>query len=148
MLRLTKDCIDELLEIEKQCFGASAWNKNMLLGDFDNPVSSYWGMFDNGVLMGYCSVMIILDECHITNIAVRPCSQGKGYGKNLLKFIEKFAIQNKAYRVTLEVNTGNVIALKMYLSNGYEIAGVRHNYYPVEETVGRDAYVMWKTINE
>lgn len=146
MFRITKENVKELVEIEEQCFGPIAWNEKMLLSEMENPLSHFWGISVEGRLIGYCSLRLILDEGHISNIAVIPQFQRKGFGREMLQLTEQFCMKNNINSMTLEVNTGNIAAVKMYLAAGYTVSGVRCNYYPSECEYGRDAYVMWKNL--
>ena len=86
---------------------------------------------------------IIIDEGHITNIAVHTDYRGQGIGNAIVKSLIKIAKENNAIRMTLEVRTTNTAAIDLYKKYGFEVAGLRKNYY---FDTGEDALIMWKEI--
>ena len=86
----------------------------------------------------------VLDEAHITNIAVKSTSRGKGIGRFLFATLLAKAKEAGAKLVTLEVKTTNTAAISLYESFGFKVAGVRKRYY----NNLYDAYVMWLDLEE
>ena len=68
---LTKADLDDVCVIEQVCFGADAWNKNMLEGEYDGG-SVFFGIKQNSKVVAYISARIIIDEADINNVAVLP----------------------------------------------------------------------------
>jgi ribosomal-protein-alanine N-acetyltransferase len=97
----------------------------------------------DGEIIGYAGVWIILDEGHVTNIAVHPKYQRRGIGRQLMEAITAFAAGRGAVRMTLEVRVSNFVAQDLYKQLGYEICGVRKGYY---QDTKEDAYIMWKDL--
>ncbi|MGN1250434.1 MAG: ribosomal protein S18-alanine N-acetyltransferase, partial [Candidatus Spyradocola sp.] len=81
----------------------------------------------------------VIDEGHITNIAVAPECRGKGYGTRVMAAMMQNAVDLGVTYMTLEVRVGNVPALALYKKMGFKKAGVRKKYY---EDNGEDAYIM------
>ena len=80
-------------------------------------------------LLGYCGLWLMLDEAHVSTLAVHTKWQGKGIGELLLaSLIAKAAELNAAY-ITLEVRLSNVRAQNLYKKYGFRSKGVRHRYY-------------------
>ena len=86
----------------------------------------------------------MLDEAHITNIAVKSSDRGRGIGRFLLATLIAKAREKGARYITLEVKTTNDAAIALYKSFGFEVAGVRKRYY----NNLFDAYVMWLDTEE
>ncbi|BEV36434.1 hypothetical protein CREGCYN_12460 [Synechococcus sp. M16CYN] len=84
---------------------------------------------------GWC----VVDELHITAIAVDPAVRRRGYGRDLLVALLQRARQNGAIYATLEVASNNVSAVRLYADCKFQTAGIRHNYY----SDGSDALIQW-----
>lgn len=92
-------------------------------------------------VLGFGCSWAILDEAHITLLAVAPSYQRQGLGKWLLLQLLQGACDRGLQRATLEVRVSNLIALKLYESLGFKIAGQRRRYY----TDGEDALILWQS---
>lgn len=86
----------------------------------------------------------ILEEAHITLLAIHPDYQGKGLGKLLLCALLNDAVNRKLERATLEVKASNQVALSLYTKFGFKIAGRRKGYY---QDTGEDALILWGSLN-
>lgn len=132
--------IDDIYEIELECFTVP-WSYDGLSRDIiENPCAIYIGAFDGTELLGYAGMWVILDEAHITNIAVRTSRRGEGIGRRLLHGLMRIARRAGADGITLEVRPSNAAALHLYESVGFKKAGLRKKYYSDN---GEDAYIMW-----
>ena len=83
---------------------------------------------------------IILDECHITNIAVLPGYRGKKIGEQLMYHMMRVMMAMGAKRATLEVRVSNIVAQNLYRKFGFMNGGIRKAYYTDNN---EDALVMW-----
>ena len=92
-----------------------------------------------GYLTGYAGMWLMLDEAHITTIAVRPESRGQGLGELLLATLVHVATGIGASKVTLEVRVSNETAQTLYRKYGFETQGRRVRYYSDNN---EDAYIM------
>ncbi|MEG1613099.1 MAG: ribosomal protein S18-alanine N-acetyltransferase [Clostridia bacterium] len=120
--------IDKMFEIERLCF-KTPWSKAMLENELKNPLAHYFCIENERELVAYIGFYRILDEAHITNLAVLPSEQGKGLAKKLLKYTIDVAKAQGIKDMTLEVNERNEKAIKLYESFGFELAGKRPKYY-------------------
>jgi ribosomal-protein-alanine N-acetyltransferase len=91
-------------------------------------------------LAGYAGLWLMVDEAHITTIAVRPQFRRRGFGELLLVSLAEVAIDIGARWLTLEVRVSNEIAQKLYRKYGFHPAGVRQKYYSDNQ---EDALIMW-----
>lgn len=91
-------------------------------------------------IVGYAGLWLMMDEAHITSIAVAPEAQGKGLGELLLVGLTDIAIQMGASWLTLEVRVSNTVAQNLYRKYTFQEAGVRKKYYTDNN---EDAYIMW-----
>jgi ribosomal-protein-alanine N-acetyltransferase len=91
-------------------------------------------------LAGYAGLWLMVDEAHITTIAVRPQFRRRGFGELLLVALAEVAIDINARWLTLEVRVSNEIAQSLYRKYGFKSAGVRQRYYSDNH---EDALIMW-----
>ena len=142
----TEQDVEPVLEVEALSF-ANPWTRQMYLREMDNPRVSYIyvlrirGGTDEGVVAGFCSFWLLSDELHINNLAIKPDYRGHGMGAALLQHAMDTAARLGARRATLEVRRSNHAARQIYERLGFEIGGVRRNYYtdPIE-----DALILWR----
>jgi ribosomal-protein-alanine N-acetyltransferase len=81
------------------------------------------------LIVGYASIWMMVDESHLTSIAVRQSHQHQGIGEMLLIAIIKVSLQMKAQVVTLEVRASNRSAQALYAKYGFKNVGIRRRYY-------------------
>ncbi|MEG4057594.1 ribosomal protein S18-alanine N-acetyltransferase [Microcoleus sp. Pol7_B2] len=93
-------------------------------------------------LIGLGCLWAILEEAHITILAIHPRFQGQGLGQALLWDLLKKAHYRQLERATLEVRESNLAAVSLYQKFGFKEAGRRKRYY---EDTGEDALVMWRS---
>ncbi|HEY9860778.1 MAG TPA: ribosomal protein S18-alanine N-acetyltransferase [Candidatus Obscuribacterales bacterium] len=105
--------------------------KPLALGPTDNAAA----------LVGLGCFWAIVDEAHITIVAVHPDFQGQGLGQALLYALLQKAQQRGLERATLEVRASNQPALLLYEKFGFREAGRRRRYY---EDTGEDALILWR----
>lgn len=135
--------IDQVVEIEKQSF-PTPWSTFAFTCEIlDNNFANYLVLTpenDRSCIIGYGGMWIILDESHVTNIAISPSYRGKGLGEYLLRQMIVTALAKGAEKMTLEVRVSNTNAQKLYKRLGFEAAGIRKGYY-VDNN--EDAIIMW-----
>jgi [ribosomal protein S18]-alanine N-acetyltransferase len=91
------------------------------------------------LIVGYASIWMMVDESHLTSIAVRQSHQHQGIGEMLLVAIINLSLQMKAQVVTLEVRSSNRSAQALYAKYGFKSVGIRRRYYTDN---GEDAVIM------
>jgi ribosomal-protein-alanine N-acetyltransferase len=92
-----------------------------------------------GHITGYAGMWLMVDEAHITTIAVRAARRGRSFGELLLASLIEAAIGTGARRVTLEVRVSNETAQSLYRKYGFRQEGLRRRYYSDNN---EDAYIM------
>jgi ribosomal-protein-alanine N-acetyltransferase len=92
-------------------------------------------------LIGLGCFWSILEEAHITLLAVHPAYQGLGLGQLLFYALLKLARIQGMERATLEVRVSNQVALSLYQKFGFQEAGRRRRYY---QDTGEDALILWR----
>ena len=137
---MTSKDLDMVLEIEKICF-PTPWSRNAFRIEIEeNRCAHYLTAICGNQVVGYGGMWLIVDEAHITNIAVHPDYRGRGIGEAILKSLMKRAVDLGAVRMTLEVRVSNKVAQNLYRKLGFYDAGIRKQYYANNN---EDALIMW-----
>ena len=133
--------IDDILLIEHESFSVP-WSREAFESELlKNALSVYLVAEIKNEIIGYGGMWLILDEAHITNVAVRLSSRGNGVGERLVEFLIDKASKSGARSMTLEVREGNVAARRLYEKMGFFVEGIRPGYYQDNK---EDALIMWK----
>ena len=133
-LPLKREYISEILEIEKLSF-QEPWTREMFERELSLPMSRFFIFKYNNKVAGYAAGWLILDEAHITNIAVHPEYRNKGLGRQALEFLVEDMYIKGARKALLEVRETNVAANKLYTSAGFKAVGFREKYYKNEGAI-------------
>ena len=137
--RMTIGDVPAVAAIEAATF-PTPWSEDAFRKEItDNPVARYLVAEKDGAVIGFAGAWIILDESHITNIAILAEHRGNGYGRALTAGLMQYLSNLGAAYATLEVRKSNVTAQNLYKSLGYVSVGVRKRYY---EDNGEDALLM------
>ena len=91
-------------------------------------------------IIGFAGLWLMVDEAHITTIAMHPNFRRLGLGEYMLASLIDIAYSINAKWVTLEVRVTNYTAQNLYRKYGFSEAGVRHRYYSDNQ---EDALIMW-----
>lgn len=135
--------IDAVLDIEENSF-TIPWTRNSFVTELTkNKLSRYVVAEVNGVVVAYGGMWLIVDEAHITNIAVHPTYRGLGAGKKIVEALLEEGRKINIYRMTLEVRSSNAVAQSLYRQYGFMPCGVRPGYY---HDNGEDAIIMWNDV--
>jgi ribosomal-protein-alanine N-acetyltransferase len=135
--------VEEVLAIEQASF-PMPWSRLAFLSELlENERAVYLVAREEGKVIGYAGLWRILDEGHLTNLAVRPDVRRKGVGRQLLETLCTLAAARGLRRLTLEVRVSNAAAQRLYESFGFLAAGVRPGYYQDNH---EDALIMWREL--
>lgn len=96
----------------------------------------------DGQVCGFALYTRLLDEGSISNIAVAPAFQGRGFGRQLLQAILVLMRQADVRRCLLEVRASNTVARALYESEGFAFDGIRRGYYSTLSGDREDALLM------
>ncbi len=154
--RLTSEQLPAAVELDRSCLGG-LWTLDGYRRELESPNSDLlvWAHHEQfpvsplstsevcqGLpLIGLGCVWAILDEAHITLLAIHPDYQGQGLGQALLYALLKSARMRKLERATLEVRVSNQRALSLYRKFGFKEAGRQPRYY---QDTGEDALILWR----
>ena len=136
--RMTMADVDGVAAVEAATF-PTPWSRDAFISEMKNVAARYLVAETDGRVIGYAGAWIILDESHITNIAVLSEYRGQGIGRRLTEGLMQYLSNLGAAYATLEVRKSNVVAQNLYVSLGFIKLGVRKRYY---EDNGEDALIM------
>lgn len=142
---MTELDIKEVLEVEKESF-TTPWSEESFKKEItENVLAVYIVAEVENKIVGYGGVWKILDEGHITNIAVRKDFRGLGVGDLLVMGIINYCTINKIPNITLEVRESNTVARNLYKKHGFEDLGKRPGYYADDNEA---AIIMWRKMSK
>ncbi len=128
--RMIPEDISEVFRIDAQT-AALYWPESSYHFETErNDASRCWvAVNENGSILGFLILWLIVDEIHVANFAVHPEYQNQGIGTALLIHGLINAWEEGARVSFLEVRASNLSALHIYQKLGYEPVGIRKNYY-------------------
>jgi len=136
----TKD-IEILAQLDALCFDAP-WSKEAFRQELEENIVAFYVVAEiDKQVIGYAGLWHIVDEGHITNVAVHPKWRGKHIAKKILSILLNFSEKKGMNDFTLEVRPSNKVAINLYEKFDFEEAGLRPGYY---EDNGEDALIMWR----
>lgn len=132
--------IDGVWAVENQTF-TTPWSRAAFEAEMsDNDLSCYLVVDEQREIAGYAGMWIIVDEAHVTNIAIAEPYRGRGWGEALVSALMDKAVERGAVSMTLEVRASNQTAQKLYSKLGFAVKGRRRSYYTDNQ---EDALIMW-----
>ncbi|MDI3328852.1 MAG: ribosomal protein S18-alanine N-acetyltransferase [Alicyclobacillaceae bacterium] len=136
--------LDRIQEIERASFPVP-WSRSAFYGELaDNRFARYIVAQRQDEVIGYAGMWLILDEAHVTNIAVHPKARRQHVGETLLRYLMAYARSQGAAHMTLEVRVSNTPAQRLYQKVGFAPKGVRKGYYTDNQ---EDALIMWAELS-
>ncbi len=131
--------VDDVQEIEKGCFSVP-WTRDAFIHEItENLCARYLVAELSGRVIAYAGMWFVLDEAHVTNIAVHPEHRGHGYGEMVTRALMQLASDNGMSWMTLEVRRSNAAAQSLYHKVGFFDVGYRKRYYDDNK---EDALIM------
>jgi ribosomal-protein-alanine N-acetyltransferase len=137
--KLLEHHIPAILAIEKES-NTAPWSERSFRNELDHEHGIFLVAIEGGQVVGYGGVWVVVDEAHITTVAVKPDMRRQGIGRRLVIEILTQAKQKGALCSTLEVRASNEAAIELYRDLGYVETARRKSYYPDNN---EDAIVMW-----
>lgn len=138
---MTTDNVDEVFHIEELVHPNHHWSKESFYNELANNLAYYYCVVDeNKKVLAYIGFWQIIDEAHITTLAVHPEYRRLQLAQILLiKTIEE-CYKNMVKYITLEVRESNLPAIMLYEKFLFESIGMRKNYY---QDNGENAIIMF-----
>ncbi len=123
---LTLDDLPALLDIEKRSH-FTPWSEAHFRGSLTNA-HHVVGLMHNHTILAYAVISLVAGEAELLLFVVDEKHQGKGLGRLFLNTLIE-TLQTQASALFLEVRAGNVPAINLYESAGFNQVGERPNYY-------------------
>ncbi len=137
--------LDDVEHIENLSFD-TPWPRSAYENELcENQFARYLTLKEKNRVVAYGGMWFILNEAHITNIAVHPEYRRRGLGRKLLQSMINLGIFNGIKSFTLEVKESNITAIGLYSTMGFVKAGIRKGYYA---DTGDDAIIMWLKLKD
>ncbi|MBV8424723.1 MAG: ribosomal protein S18-alanine N-acetyltransferase [Candidatus Eremiobacteraeota bacterium] len=137
---MRSDDIPAVLGIETLSF-TTTWPANAFSNELsENKLAHYYVGRVDGKIVAYGGIWVILEDSHITTIAVQPEFRGRGLGEQMLIHLLDEAMTRGASWITLEVRETNDVAQRLYRKYGFTNVSVRRAYYSDNN---ENAVVMW-----
>lgn len=126
------------------------WSKKAIEEFYECNINKVLVALSDGEICGYITFSCVLDEIQIANIAVSNQYRRKKIASKMLDFLMSFATDNSYSTITLEVRESNDPARLLYNKFGFEIVGIRKNYYssPSENAILMTHYLLGKDKTE
>lgn len=138
--QMTLTDIPAVLTVEKATF-PTPWTRQAFYNELAyNQFANYIVVETEGRIIGYGGMWLILNEAHITNIAIHPDYRGLGIGESMMDHLMALAHLSGAGKITLEVRVSNEVAQNLYRKKGFNATGIRPRYYTDNQ---EDALIMW-----
>ena len=137
-----KEHLPLVAEIEKEVF-SKPWSEKSLelcLSDKGFCVCC----FENETLAAYCTLIIVLDEAQIINVATAASFRGRGNARSTLQAVFDECKKREINYISLEVRESNIPAISLYESLGFTIEGKRKDFY---KNPRENALVMIKNLD-
>lgn len=137
---LKENDMGEILAIEKTSF-KNHWPESAFMDELQkNQLATYVVARHGNALVGYAGLWLVLNEAHVTTVAVHPDYRRRKVGEQLVHHLLQLALSQGAEWATLEVRESNHEAQALYQKFGFSPAGIRKNYYAEEQ---ENAVIMW-----
>ncbi|MEO6824195.1 MAG: ribosomal protein S18-alanine N-acetyltransferase [Nitrosospira sp.] len=120
--------LDAVVSIEREVF-LFPWTR----GNFSDSIDSGYHCLvleQDSRLFGYGVMIIGQEEAHLLTLSIAAESQGKGWGKLLLRHFIHIAKEQRARSMFLDVRESNHVAARLYERIGFRQVGKRRDYYP------------------
>lgn len=99
---------------------------------------------EGDALVSYCTLITVLDEAQIINVATSSAFRGRGYAKMVLDAVFEECRKREISFISLEVRESNLPAIALYQKLGFTTEGKRKDFY---KNPRENALVMIKNLD-
>lgn len=135
---MKREDLDRVSALEASIF-SMPWSREGFAASLAGPDGLFLVVEEEGTVIGYCGMIVSIEEGEITNVAVAPEARQKGAGDLLIREAIQKAQEKGIGRIVLEVRVSNHAAIHLYEKNGFVTVGTRRGFY---EKPKEDALVM------
>src|SRR5699024_11832948 len=98
--------LEAVHEIETASFPNTSWNMESFLRELTvNQFAHYFVMEENGEIIGYCGLWMVIDQSQITTIAIARHARGNGLGNALIRYDKEYeSEQTILFSLTLSID--------------------------------------------
>lgn len=129
ILRMTISDLDSIKDYLLSDFD-DFWNYSTFKSELLNPNSKYIVAKIDNKIVGFAGIWKAVDDMHITNIVTAKKLRKHHIGSAMLsELIELAKSEKNINSITLEVNSNNEPAIKLYEKFGFKKVGLRKRYY-------------------
>ncbi|WCK55000.1 ribosomal protein S18-alanine N-acetyltransferase [Aneurinibacillus sp. Ricciae_BoGa-3] len=137
--------LEQVYELEVLSF-TIPWSYESFYNELHTNLFAQYKVVEyEGMVIGYAGMWLVIDEAHVTNVAIHPDFRGHHLGERLMREMMLFARRQGAQAMTLEVRKSNTVAQNLYQKLGFEAGGVRRGYYTDNN---EDAIIMWVNLHD
>ena len=133
--------IEEIVCLERQAFSV-AWTKKDIQEMYQVEHIQIWTAKEEEIVVGYCILSVIADECEILRLATDLQKRKLGIATKILQAAEK-DMYSEIKNIFLEVREHNTPARNFYTKHGFTATGIRKQYYSEPK---EDAVLMMKIV--
>ena len=120
--------VSQIAELEKLCF-SDPWSEKSIASELNNRLSLWYVAIEDGSVIGYVGSQTVLGETDMMNIAIHPEHRNRGIATALISKLIQGLTEQGSHSLMLEVRASNEPAKMLYDKMGFEIVGIRKNYY-------------------
>ena len=135
---LAPEHLEACLVLDAAALGG-LWSREQWRRELEEAGRPGMGLWHQGQLVAMACGWLIVDELHVTLVAVAPERRRLGLGRQVLEALLRRGRAGGASRATLEVASTNDAARALYGACGFREAGLRRGYY----RNGDDALIEW-----
>ena len=143
--KLTHDDLEGIYEVEKDSFPIP-WPISSFEEELKNILATYLVAKIENKIVGYIGMWFVMDECHITNVAVHSEYRNQGIASKLINEMLKLCKEHATTYIMLEVRINNIPAQKLYSKFNFKEEVIRKGYYKNTDGTREDAIVMSKEL--
>ena len=134
--RVMPEDIPAITELERVCFSVP-WSEQGFMAELDSGDAWFSVCEENDKILGFAVLHCFGEEAELFNVAVSPEVRRRGIADALMRDVMAGAKKKDVTRILLEVRRSNVPAISLYAKYGFELLGLRKNYYdaPVEDAL-------------
>ena len=137
---MTASDVPVVTRIERASF-TTVWPSDAFYNELNtNKLAHYFVGRVGERIVAYGGVWVILEDSHVTTLAVAPEHRGRGFGEVLLLRLIDKAVERGAAWITLEVRESNTVAQRLYRKYGFTTVTMRAGYYSDDN---ESALIMW-----
>lgn len=139
--RMGFDDLEGVFEVEKTAFPIP-WPISSFEEELKNILATYFVAEKNNKIVGYIGLWFVMDECHITNVAVHSEFRQQKIASKLVSKMLEMCKEHLSTYVTLEVRKSNIPAQNLYKKFGFNEEARRKDYYKNPDNTREDAIIM------